>query len=158
MRTWPPGTSWYSRDSAQQIRSGSQAGTVTATVPPGRSTRAISAMARLSSGTCSRISATMTASKAPSGNGSLVASAVSATAAAGGTGLAFGAHGGEHVADRCQLAEVEVGGDDAGAAAVCLERVAARAAADVEHAVARAYTELAEIDGQHPVSPLIAFR
>ena len=78
----------------------------------------------------------MIASNAPSGNGSLVASADSATAAAGGTGLALGAHGGEHAADRRQLADVEVGGDDAGAAAVGLERVASRAAAEVEHAVA----------------------
>jgi hypothetical protein len=74
----------------------------------------------------------------------------------GRTGLAFGAHGGEHGADRCQLAGIEVRGDDAGAPAICLERVASRAAADVEHAVARAYTELAEIDGQHPISPFIA--
>ena len=84
MRTCPPGTSWYSLDSAQQTRSGSHAGTVTAASPPGRSTRAISAIARRSRGTCSRISAAMTRSNESSGNGSLVASAVTGAAAAGG--------------------------------------------------------------------------
>ena len=84
MRTWPPGTSWYSVDSAQQTRSGSQAGTVTATVPPGRSTRAISFSAAASFGMCSSISATMMPSNDPSAKGSRVASAVTAAACAGG--------------------------------------------------------------------------
>ena len=35
MRTWPPGVSWYSSESAQLIASGAQRGTVTAMVPPG---------------------------------------------------------------------------------------------------------------------------
>ena len=52
-----------------------------------------------------------------------------------GSGLAFGAHGGEHAADRGQFAAVEVGGDDARAAAVGLEGVPARTAAEVEDAV-----------------------
>ena len=45
MRTCPPGTSWYSDDNAQLTTSGPKRGTVTAIVPPGRSTRASSAMA-----------------------------------------------------------------------------------------------------------------
>ena len=60
--------------SAQQIRSASHAGTLTAMVPPGRSTRASSRMAASSSGMCSRTSAAMIRSKDPSGNGSRVAS------------------------------------------------------------------------------------
>ena len=50
MRTCPPGTSWYSPDSAQQTRSGSQRGHGDRREPAGRSTRAISASARRSPG------------------------------------------------------------------------------------------------------------
>ena len=85
MRTWPPGTSWYSRDRPQQIRSGSQAGTVTAAMPPGLSTRATSFMACWSSRMCSNTSAAMTRSKDPSANGMARASPdTAALAAAGG--------------------------------------------------------------------------
>jgi site-specific DNA-adenine methylase len=50
----------------QQIFSGSHRGTVTASDPPGRSTRTNSAIADSSSGTCSRISEAITTSKVPS--------------------------------------------------------------------------------------------
>ena len=56
------------------MRSGSQRGTVTAIVPPGRNTRTNSAMAAASVGMCSRTSAAITRSKAPSGNGTVRAS------------------------------------------------------------------------------------
>ena len=65
---------WYSSDSAQQTFSGSQAGTVMAMVPPGRSTRVSSSSAARSSGTCSITSEAMIRSKAPSVNGRLVPS------------------------------------------------------------------------------------
>ena len=76
MRTWPPSTNgaWYSSDSAQQTFSGSQAGTVMAMVPPGRSTRVSSSRAARSSGTCSMTSEAMTRSKEPSVNGRRVPS------------------------------------------------------------------------------------
>ena len=76
MRTWPPSTNgaWYSSDSAQQMRSARNAGTVTAIVPPGRSTRTSSPMAAASSEMCSNTSAAMIRSKLASGNGSAVAS------------------------------------------------------------------------------------
>ena len=51
---------------AQQIRSGSHLGTVTASTPPGLRTRTSSEMARSSSGTCSRISDAITRSNVPS--------------------------------------------------------------------------------------------
>src|SRR3954454_21491244 len=70
MRMCPPGTSWYSRDSFQQIASGSHRGTVIAIVPPGRSTRTSSSSAWRSAGTCSRISAATIRSNYPSPNGS----------------------------------------------------------------------------------------
>ena len=81
MRTWPPGLSWYSSDRAQFTASGPQRGTVTAMVPPGRSTRASSVIAATSSGMCSSTSDAMTRSKVASANGS--ASASPCTAAAG---------------------------------------------------------------------------
>ena len=84
MRTWPPGVSWYSSERAQLIASGPQRGTVTAMVPPGRSTRASSRMAATSSGMCSRTSEAMTRSKVASGNGR--ASASPCTAVAGMVG------------------------------------------------------------------------
>ena len=84
MRTWPPGVSWYSSESAQLIASGPQRGTVTAMVPPGRSTRASSRMAARSSGMCSSTSEAMTRSKVPSGKGR--ASASPCTAVAGWSG------------------------------------------------------------------------
>ncbi len=56
------------------MNSGPQRGTVTAMVPPGRSTRASSAMADSSSGMCSRTSDAMTRSKEPSAKGSWRAS------------------------------------------------------------------------------------
>src|SRR5512139_4025836 len=74
MRTCPPSTSWYSSESAQQIFSGNQRGTVTAIVPPGRSTRTSSAIAASSSGMCSRTSAATTRSNSPSAKGSESAS------------------------------------------------------------------------------------
>jgi hypothetical protein len=43
----PDSGAWYSADSAQQTFSGSQAGTVTASVPPGLSTRVSSASGRV---------------------------------------------------------------------------------------------------------------
>ena len=64
----------------------------------------------------------------------------------GRAGLALRPHRGEHVADPREFLEVEVGGDDAGAAAVRLERVAARAAAEVENAVAWIDRKFREID------------
>ena len=69
MRTWPPGMSWYWFDSAQLTASGPNRGTVTAMVPPGRSTRDSSAMAVPSSGMCSRTSDAMTRSKLASAKG-----------------------------------------------------------------------------------------
>ena len=69
MRMCPPSLAWYSSDSAQQIRSGPYRGTVTATRPPGLSTRAISAIAVTSSGMCSSTSEAMTRSTLASGNG-----------------------------------------------------------------------------------------
>ena len=79
MRTWPPSTNgaWYSSDSAQHTRSGSQAGTVTAMVPPGRSTLVSSRAAAPSSGMCSMTSDAMMRSKVPSANGSASASPLS---------------------------------------------------------------------------------
>jgi hypothetical protein len=68
----------------------------------------------------------MTRSNAPSGNGRFVASAVRA-----GTGLAFGAHGGEHAADRRQLLDIQVCGDDVRAATVGLECVTSGPAAEI---------------------------
>ena len=61
-------------DSRQQIRSGSQAGTVTASRPPGRSTRAISFSARWSSPMCSSTSAPITRSNTSLPNGMTVPS------------------------------------------------------------------------------------
>src|SRR5271166_6570253 len=72
---------WYRSDSAQLTISGPKRGTLTARVPPRRSTRASSAMAEWSSGRCSSTSAHITLSKAPSGNGSLSASPLTATPA-----------------------------------------------------------------------------
>ena len=69
MRMWPPLTAWYSSDSAQLTSSGPKRGTVTAIVPPGRSTRASSPIAARSSGRCSRTSEQMTRSNVASGNG-----------------------------------------------------------------------------------------
>ena len=66
------------------MRSGSQAGTVTASTPPGRSTRATSSMARWSSRMCSNTSAAMTRSNEPSANGSRVASPDTAALPASG--------------------------------------------------------------------------
>src|SRR3954454_12147791 len=74
MRMCPPGTSWYSRESLQQIASGSHRGTVIAIVPPGRRTRTSSSRAWRSAGTCSRISAATTRSNSPSPKGSESAS------------------------------------------------------------------------------------
>ena len=56
------------------MRSGRNAGTVAAMVPPGLSTRTSSRMAPKSSSMCSSTSAAMMRSKVPSGNGSFVAS------------------------------------------------------------------------------------
>ena len=64
----------------------------------------------------------------------------------GRAGLALRAHRGEHVADPREFLEVEIGGDDAGAAAVRLERVAACAAAEVENAVTWIDRKFREID------------
>ena len=52
----PPGTSWYASDSSQLTTSGPHRGTVTAIVPPGRSTRTSSAIAVVSSAMCSSTS------------------------------------------------------------------------------------------------------
>ena len=68
----------------QQTCSGSQAGTVTAMVPPGRSTRASSSSAAWSSGMCSSTSEAMTRSKAPSAKGRRVPSPCTAPASESG--------------------------------------------------------------------------
>ena len=74
MRRWPPATSWYSRESAQQTRSGSRRGTETASRPPGRSTRTSSSIAAPSSGTCSSVSEQITRSIDPPASGRRVTS------------------------------------------------------------------------------------
>ena len=71
---------WYSSDRAQHTFSGSHAGTVTARVPPGRSTRTSSSRAATSSGMCSITSLAMMWSKVPSAKGSPVASPAVVTA------------------------------------------------------------------------------
>ena len=55
--------------SFQQTTSGNQRGTVSAMVPPGRSTRTSSTSAWMSAGTCSRISAATIRSNSPSAKG-----------------------------------------------------------------------------------------
>ena len=67
--------------------------------------------------------------------------------------LAGLAHRGEPLAHGRELVGVLVEGDDVGTALVHLERVAAGAAAHVEHAVARAQPEPVEVNGQHGGSP-----
>jgi hypothetical protein len=53
----------------------------------------------------------------------------------------------EHAAGGRELLGVEVGGDDPGTAALCVEGVAAGAAAEVKDAVTGQNTESREIDG-----------
>src|SRR5437762_3554449 len=65
---------WYLLDSAQHTRSGNYAGTVIASVPSGRSTRASSPITTTSSKIYSNTPNTITQSKTPSGNGSASAS------------------------------------------------------------------------------------
>ena len=135
--------------------SGSQRGTVTAIVPPGRSTRTSSAIAWMSAGMCSRTSAATTRSNSPSANGSDSASpSLTSASAPSGTSPASRIAPNRSRTPR-ELVGVLVEGDDVGAAAVHLERVPAGAAAHVEHPVARAQPEPVEVNGQHRCSLLL---
>ena len=101
----------------------------------------------------------MTSSNASSGNGSLVASAVTGAAAAAGDAASPSARmaanmprtGGSSPLSRSAATHVRP-------AAVGLEGVPARAAAEVEHAITRTYRKPREIDRQHAGSPLTTFR
>ena len=137
MRTWPPGVSWYSSERAQLTASGPQRGTVTAIVPPGRSTRDSSLMAATSSGMCSSTSEAITRSKVPSGNGS--ASASPCTAVPGGRPASSPA---STMAPKVPRTWATSSGPASSAttaapAAGRLEGVTAEPAAEVEEAIAR---------------------
>ena len=140
--------------SLQQIVSGSHAGTVTASVPPGRSTRASSARAARSSAMCSSTSAAMTRSKAPAANGRRRADACTTPRRRARRGPRRPppwrpAWPGR----RRRSGRVEVAGHGGGAPAEGLEGVAAGAGADVEQPVARLQAQPVVVDGQHgPVS------
>ena len=153
MRTWPPGVSWYSSDSAQLMASGTQRGTVTAMAPPGRRTRASSRMAAVSSGMCSSTSDAITRSKVPSGKGSDSASPCTAVAGMVRRDLPRLDHGGEGAAHLCHLLGAGVEGHHRGAAAGGLEGMASEAAAEVEHEVAGTDAESVVVDGQHQAAP-----
>ena len=88
----------------------------------------------------------MMASNEPSAKGSRVASAATAAACAGGPASPSARIAPNMSLTPRELLQVEVGGDDAGAAAVRLEGVAAGAAAEVEDAVARIDRKFREID------------
>ena len=121
-----------------------------AMVPPGRSTRASSAMACSSSGMCSRISEAMTRSKVPSANGSAQRVALHRTDPGGHrVQLAGVGHGPERVPDVAHLVGPEVDGHHLGAQPGRLVGVAAEAAAEVEHPVAGAHAQSGVVDGQH---------
>ena len=122
---------------ADLLRAGTT-GTVTAIVPPGRSTRASSARAAASSGMCSSTSAAMTRSNGPSANGRRVASPCTVPAQRRSSTSPAVGHRPEGVAHLLQLGAGVVEGDDARAAPGRLEGVAAEAAAEVEQPVARA--------------------
>ena len=146
----PPGWSVVARRTGPSTPArASQRGTVTASVPPGLSTRASSAMAVASSGRCSRTSAAMTRSNVPSGKGRARASPRTATprrarSASPAPRMAPSMRGGAR-----RLVGVPVQGDHVGAGAVGVEGVPAAAAAEVEHPVARDGPEPVEVDGQH---------
>ena len=149
MRTWPPGVSWYSSESAQLMASGTQRGTVTAMAPPGRSTRASSRMAAVSSGMCSSTSEAITRSKVASAKGRASASPWTAVAGMAGGQLArlhHGAEGGPHLG---HLVGTGVERHDRSAAAGRLERVPPETAPEVEHQVTGADAQPVVVDGQH---------
>ena len=100
----------------------------------------------------------MTRSNESSGNGSFVASAVTGAAAAGGAASPSARMAANMPRTGVSSLQVEVGGHDAGTAAVGLEGVPPGAAAEVEDAVAWINRKFREIDGQQPGSPLITFR
>ncbi len=153
MRTWPPGVSWYSSESAQLIASGTQRGTVTAMVPPGRSTRASSLMAARSSGMCSRTSDAITRSKVPSGKGSASASPCTAVAGWPGASSPCLHHGADRAAHLRHLVGTGVERHHGRTTPRRLEGVAPEAAAEIEQTVARHDAQPVIVDGQHHAAP-----
>ena len=153
-----PGRCGSRRTAASRSTSGSQRGTVTATVPPGRSTRTSSAIAWMSAGMCSRISAATIRSNSPSANGSDERVALLDVGLGARGHLAGLLHRAEHVAHGGELVGVLVEGDHVGAAAVHLEGVPAGAAAQVEHPLPRPEPEAVEVNGQHVLVSLAGRR
>src|SRR3954463_12138996 len=140
------------------MRSGPYRGTVTATRPPGLSTRAISANAVASSGMCSSTSEAMTRSTLASGTGRVQRSPRTASARAPAGASAGPGAGGplaglgdrrEPPPGRLDLVLPPVDGDHRGTAAIGLERVPPLAAAQVEHRHARLQVETVVVDCQH---------
>ena len=146
----PPGTLWYSSDSAQLSSSGPKRGTVTAIVPPGRSTRASSPIA------CDVVGDVLEHLGADDAVETRVGERQVQRVALHARGvrvvrdqLARVAHRGEHVRDAFDLVAPRVQGHDVRAAPGGLEGVAPESAAEVEHGVAVAKAQPVVVGGQH---------
>ena len=129
----PPSLAWYSSDSIQQTFSGSQRGTVTASRPPGLSTRISSSIARSS---CGHVFEDLRGDHEV--EGAVVVRQVQRVALDGlGLGrrrrLALVLHGLQDRVDVVEVLGTLVERDDVRAAPERLERVPARAAAHVDH-------------------------
>ncbi len=153
MRTWPPSTNgaWYSSLSSQQTFSGSHAGTVTAIVPPGRSTRASSAIAPPSSGMCSITSEAMTRSKAPLSNGRCTASPLTAPVQPSSATSPASAIAPNVARTSLSSASLMSQATTRATSTGRFERMPAEAAPEIEQAISRAHTELGVVDGEHQV-------